>query len=345
MATDSGSDLFPIRVTDTCASRIEATLVEMKKPGDTLELGECIGTKGTRICDRQGTFDRVGGPWNPAPDCISALEKKHKLMITTEDLKEYQALHGDFDKIARRMYNQDIEKVGDESDDDDEDLTSRRQSIRGLVSPAKDGEDQNQKLADAKKKNHKKAIQKVYQQWQDAVKKYSRDNSPTSGTEAGTPVGEKARTSPNPWNKTKLEIADLRQTIKNKDAQIKKLKDEAKTGASREGYMSTVGHDIEIAAVRESWKRKYEEAFKSHLEEKQKLKAEYEALMAEVAIMKSDASAFNIKIKHLEEMRDNQVQLAEKNGFIKGMMSTQGRSINDMVTPTSNSLDLSFSDM
>ena len=96
MATDSGSDLFPIRVTDTCASRIEATLVEMKKPGDTLELGECIGTKGTRICDRQGTFDREGGPWNPAPDCISALEKKHKLMITTEDLKEYQALHGDF---------------------------------------------------------------------------------------------------------------------------------------------------------------------------------------------------------------------------------------------------------
>ena len=76
-----------------------------------------------------------------------------------------------------------------------------------------------------------------------------------------------------------------------------------------------------------------------------KLKAENEALMAEVAIMKSDASAFNIKIKHLEEMRDNQVQLAEKNGFIKGMMSTQGRSINDMVTPTSNSLDLSFSDM
>ena len=65
-------------------------------------------------------------------------------------------------------------------------------------------------------------------------------------------------------------VLALRQTIKNKDAQIKKLKDEAKTGASREGYMSTVGHDIEIAAVRESWKRKYEEAFKSHLEEKQK---------------------------------------------------------------------------
>ena len=81
------------------------------------------------------------------------------------------------------------------------------------------------------------------------------------------------------------------------------------------------------------------------MEEKNKMKAEYEAVMAEVAIMKSDASAFNIKIKHLEEMRDNQVQLAEKNGFIKGMMSTQGRSINDMVTPTTSSLDLSFSDM
>ena len=42
----------------------------MKKPGDTLELGECIGTKGTRICDRQGTFDREGGPWNPAPESL-----------------------------------------------------------------------------------------------------------------------------------------------------------------------------------------------------------------------------------------------------------------------------------
>ena len=92
-----------------------------------------------------------------------------------------------FPRCARGLYHL-IEKVGDESDDDSEDLTSRRQSIRGLVSPAKDGEDQNQKLADAKKKQHKKAIQKVYQQWRDAVKKYSRDNSPTSGTEAGTPV-------------------------------------------------------------------------------------------------------------------------------------------------------------
>ena len=208
--------------------------------------------------------------------------------------------------------------------------------IRGSCSPAKEGEDTEEKpLSETIKRNNAKLLT-IYETWKQRVKAWIKDSKNPGCSELKT--GKKGGRLRSPWATRDTKIEEPEAENKKLKAQIKELKWSGGAVST-----STVGaHDEEVSVQLEQEGKKWKVEFERLAREKQEATLQRDDLQRRLSDAEADMARaqrpHEKELAQAAELSDQKVKCADLTGYARGIGGAH-RPRGGFNTPSSNNQD------